>query len=382
MKAHIIKYKNKNWFGFESFPFDKSDVQVVIVFAERKLLENNTIYTKLHNEFPNANIIMSSTAGEISAVDIDENTAICTCINFKQTPVAFSVDNIAKYKDSFLLGKALVQKIPKDNLAYLFVLSDGNLINGDELVKGLHSTIAPNVVVTGGLAGDADRFKKTMVGINEDVKIGNVALMGLYGKNIKVGTAFKGGWDMFGPEKIITKSVGNVLYDIDNECALDLYKKYLGKYADSLPSSALLFPISMKSADNELSIVRTILSIDEKNKTMTFAGSIPEGSRIRLMKSNFDRLVYAASEAGEEAVQSLGKNIKADVAIIISCIGRKIILADRAEEEVHAAIEHFSPDTTVAGFFSYGEVAPYKHTNTSFLHNQTITITTFAEVAH
>jgi hypothetical protein len=194
-----------------------------------------------------------------------------------------------------------------------------------------------------------------------------------------VGTGYKGGWDVYGPERIITKSEGNVLHEIDGENALDLYKKYLGKYADGLPSSALFFPITIRSAEDDFFLVRTILSVDENNKTMTFAGNLPQGSVMRFMKSNFDRLINAAAEAGKDAMIQLG-NRKSELAILVSCVGRKLVLANRTEEEIEAAIENMSEGTVTAGFFSYGEIAPEIKDKKSHLHNQTLTVTVFSEL--
>jgi hypothetical protein len=159
-----------------------------------------------------------------------------------------------------------------------------------------------------------------------------------------------------------------------------MYKKYLGKYAEELPASALLFPLSVKTDKNDFYIVRTILSIDENKKTMTFAGNLPEGSTVRFMKSNFDRLINAAADAASEAVSSLGKKVPVELALLVSCVGRKLVLSDRIDEELEAALDNITPGATVAGFFSYGEIAPQKDNKISHLHNQTMTVTTFAEL--
>jgi hypothetical protein len=380
MISSSITYKNNQWKGLNEFKHDKKSVQLLIVFADRLIIEEKAIFTILKNEFPKAEIIISSTAGEISRSAVDDNSATILAISFEQTAFKIVKGNIREFKNSFELGKSTVEKMPKENLSYIFLLSDGNIINGDELIMGIQSNLDKSVIITGGLAGDGVNFNKTLVGYNDDVDEGNIILLGLYGDKIKIGTSHKGGWDVFGPERIITKSEANILHEIDGENALDLYKKYLGKYADELPASALFFPLSIKSADNNFYIVRTILSIDEKNKTMRFAGNIPEGSTVRFMKSNFDRLLDAATDAGLESTQHLDmNNIAPSLSIIISCVGRKIVLGERTEEEIDAVLENLSPEATVAGFFSYGEVAPQKDLHTSFLHNQTITITTFAE---
>jgi hypothetical protein len=266
-------------------------------------------------------------------------------------------------------------------LKHVLIFVDGQLINGDDLLSGIQVETQKEVLISGGVAGDGARFTKTLVGLNEDLKPGNVVSIALYGDKVRVGTSYQGGWDIFGVEKMISKSEGNVLHEIDHENALDLYKKYLGQYAEELPGSALLFPISIKSQDSDSYIVRTILSIDEKNKTMTFAGNVPEGSSIRFMKSSVDRLIQAASDAGSEAIKQINEEkTDAQFALLVSCVGRKLAMGSRAEEEVEAALEQLPANIQIAGFFSYGEIAPNKNNRINYLHNQTMTITTIGEL--
>jgi hypothetical protein len=378
MQSSQFYYQNGEWKNLPSSEKDRLSANVVLVFAERILLDDDKLIKDIQVKFPSSRIITCSTAGEIKQNHFQESGAVCVAVKFDKTNTDFVTKNIDAYKNSTDLGKALAASLRQDDLKYILVISDGNLINGDDLISGIQEVIDPSVLISGGLAGDADRFKKTLVGLDNNIKEGNVVLMGLYGNHITVGTGTQGGWDVYGPERTITKSEKNILYEIDGENALDLYKKYLGKYADGLPSSALLFPISVRKKEEKTFLVRTILSIDEKNKQMVFAGNIPEGAEVRFMRSNFDRLINAASDAGNQAV-SLMKNKPVDLAILVSCVGRKIVLGDRVEEEIEAVAESMLPNTTIAGFFSYGEIAPNKDEYNTKLHNQTMTVTTFAE---
>ncbi len=208
---------------------------------------------------------------------------------------------------------------------------------------------------------------------------GNVIAIGFYGKNLIIGHGSLGGWDEFGHERIITKSDQNVLFQIDNKNALDLYKQYLGDYVNELPGSALLFPLSIRINGSDKNLVRTILSVNEENKSMTFAGNLPEGSKVRLMKANFDKLIEASSTAAENSFSSI-KGSKPNLAILISCVGRKLVLQERIEEEVEAAKDVLGNNATITGFYSYGEISPFNKSTQCELHNQTMTITTFTEV--
>ncbi len=378
MKSATFTFNENKWEGLDAAISRIPDAQIVLVFADRILLEKNILYSPIKKAFKNASIINCSTAGEIYGRLVQNQSAACVAISFDKTPFSIQACNIRDFNNSYLLGKGAAKLLAKENLKYIMVLSDGNLINGDDLIKGIQEVVDPSVILSGGLAGDGDRFQKTLVGIDQNIAEGNIVLLGLYGKHIQINTGIKGGWDMFGPEREVTHAEGNILYEIDHTNALDLYKKYLGKYVEELPSSALLFPISLKVSNTDFSIVRTILSVDEQKKSMTFAGNLPKGSKIRFMKSNFDRLITAAEEAGAEATSTM-ENDFPELALIVSCVGRKIVLSNRVDEEIEAVSNSFPNASSIIGFYSYGEIGPMKKNPHSYLHNQTLTVTTFSE---
>ncbi|HRC76477.1 MAG TPA: FIST C-terminal domain-containing protein, partial [Kouleothrix sp.] len=207
---------------------------------------------------------------------------------------------------------------------------------------------------------------------------GLVAGLGLYGKRLKVGFGSLGGWDPFGPERLITRSSGNVLYELDGRSALTLYKKYLGEHAAELPAAGLLFPLSLRTRTGETGLVRTVLSVDEEAQSMTFAGDMPQGAYARLMMANFDRLIDGAIGAARTSYHAIG-DTSPDLAILISCVGRKLLLKQRVEEEIEGVRDVLGPHTPITGFYSYGEISPFTPGANCELHNQTMTITTLAE---
>ena len=188
----------------------------------------------------------------------------------------------------------------------------------------------------------------------------------------------KGGWDRFGPERTVTRSEGNVLFELDGKPALDLYKTYLGERASGLPATALLFPLALRArAGEEKSLVRTILAVDESARSLTFAGDVPQGSLAQLMRANFDRLVDGAEGAALMTRGRCGKG-RSTLAVAISCVGRRLVLGERTEEELEAVGDVLPEGARVLGFYSYGEISPFA-TGRCDLHNQTMTLTTLQE---
>ncbi|MBI3765094.1 MAG: FIST C-terminal domain-containing protein [Ignavibacteriales bacterium] len=352
--------------------------QLVLVFGATPILKDRLHYDYLRKIYPNAHLLGCSTAGEICGTEVTDDSLVVTAIQFEHTRVHGARIKINEVKDSHEAGMRLAKSINKEGLVHVFVLSDGLGVNGSELVKGLTSQLPPEVTVTGGLSGDGDRFSETLVLWDEKPEKDVVAIIGLYGTRLKVGYGSLGGWDSFGPERLVTKSRANVLYELDGKSALELYKRYLGDHAKGLPATGLLFPLSLRSDESGTPVVRTILSVNEKEQSMTFAGDVPEGSYVRLMKANFDRLIDGASGAAKTSFQALNTS-SPDLAILISCVGRKMVLKQRIEEEVEGVRDIMGEGTVLTGFYSYGEISPFTPNAKCELHNQTMTITAFME---
>lgn len=380
MTTGIFQLQNNEWLAHPDYTVcDNSGVQLVLCFASREILATPGIFNTVKKKFPNAQVALCSTAGEICNNGVQDNSFVAAAISFATTTIATAAVNIRDFNNSYDAATALVSQLPRQDLTYILVLSDGSMVNGSELVKGLNMAVDNKKMITGGLAGDGSQFSATLVGLNEQPSQGNIVAIGFYGKQLTVTHGSQGGWQTFGLEKEVTSSDGNKLFELDNKCALEIYKKYLGPEAEHLPGSALMFPLSVIMPGSTQPVVRTILSIDNDDNSMTFAGDIPPGSKVRFMKASFDMLTSAAAEAAQNTLPD--KNITPDFSLLVSCVGRKIILGLRAEEELEAVQELLGNKTPVAGFYSYGEIAPFNEGGNCRLHNQTMTITSFYELS-
>ena len=310
-----------------------------------------------------------------------EQSLVLTAVFFEKTHLVFAETTVTNVDESEDAGIKLASQLPGDKLVHSMVFSDGLKVNGTALVKGILAHLPPHVSVTGGLVGDGADFKKTLVGLNKIPSEGTIVLIGFYGTNLKVGYGSLGGWDAFGPERTITKAKGNVLYEVDGQIALALYKQYLGDQAKDLPGSGLLFPLALQihTEKGDEEVVRTLLAVNEADQSMTFAGDMPVGTPVKLMKANFERLIDGAEGAAGMSSGEFGV-ADADLAILISCIGRKLVLKERTEEELEAVREKLGPRIAMTGFYSYGEICPTAPAEKQCrLHNQTMTITTLKE---
>ncbi len=349
-----------------------------MVFGNRYALEDQDVFAEIKNLFPDGEIIIGSSCAEISSDTVNENSITITAIEFEKSSFIIKTSNVLnKDLDSYKTGNELINQFPEEGLKYVFVVSEGSFINGSQLTRGMSASTDDNIVITGGLCGDDTRFEKTIAGYNENPKPGEIVAVGFYGETLDISFSIHGGWTPFGPERVVTKSEGNTLYELDGKPALDLYKSYLGDKAKDLPSAALLYPLNVTSENEKQSIVRSILNIDEENNAVILAGDITKNSKVQLMMTNVDNIANASERAARQALEL--RETKPELAMLVSCIGRKLVLDQRVEEEIEEVIEVLGNDTTISGFYSYGEIAPFHGEVTCQLHNQTMTITLMSE---
>lgn len=377
-----MKIEQQYWTADEGWKSESAALldgpaSLVLVFGASNVVGDVERMDEVRARYPGAHLVGCSTSGEICGTRVRDDSLVVTAVRFEHTTLKLAHVVIGAGGDSLEVGRRLAQALPQQQLVHVLVFSDGLLVNGSELVRGLRENLQAGVAVTGGLAGDGTDFQQTLVCADTSPCEGVVAALGFYGEHLKVGYGSLGGWDAFGAERLITRSKGNVLFELDGRSALELYKKYLGEN-NAEPAEALLFPLALRTGGEGFGLVRSVASVNEDEQSMTFFGDMPEGGYARLMKANFDRLVDGAAGAAHASYEMLG-SAEPDLAILVSCVGRKLVLKQRIEEEVESVREVLGKNTVLAGFYSYGEICPYGTITGCELHNQTMTITTFSE---
>ncbi len=369
----------ERWQGIQSSKEPPTRADLLLVFGGRAAMCAPEPFAALAERYPGALVAGCSTAGEILGTVVSEESLVATALSFEATHLTLAVEEETTAKSGADLGSHLAAQLAASGLVHVLIFVDGIGVNGSELVRGLEAGLPAGVSVTGGLAGDGDRFAQTLVHWGAAYLLSGIVGIGFTGDRLRVGHGSLGGWDPFGPERRITRSRGNVLYELDSRPALELYRLYLGQQAEGLPATGLLFPLSLRAAEGETGVVRTIVGIDEDEGSLTFVGDVPEGQLARLMKANLDRLIDGAAGAAASTLSGLC-GAPAEIALLISCVGRKMILNQRVEEEVEAACQVLGPEPALTGFYSYGEISPLLPHARCELHNQTMTITALAEV--
>ncbi len=381
MQAHTLLYDltTRAW----SAPRPPRDAPRthVLAFGAPEVRDTPEVLSEVRKRYPNAHMIGCSSAGEIAGGQVLDGTLTLAVARFERTALKTARERINGPEDSFEAGRRLAAQLARADLAAAFVLAEGLQIDGSALIRGFNSALAPGVVVTGGLAADGARFGKTWVCIGDELTQHTVTAIGFYGQGIRLTHGSQAGWDEFGPQRQITRAQGSTLFELDGKPALALYKTYLAEKAQDLPASGLLFPLAVRTQrQDERFLIRTLLSVDDAQNSLTFAGEIPQGAWAQLMKANLTRLIDSADGATFQAIGPGAEGAGEEtLAIAVSCVGRRLVLGERAEEEVEAVLANLPPTSHLVGFYSYGELAPYAAGERCELHNQTMTLTVIRE---
>jgi hypothetical protein len=381
MQTRQVNLSSEQLSAADLAPLQALNPQLVLVFASLGAMRSGIAMDALQAALPGAQWMGCSTAGEISGQGVADNSIVVTGVRFDSPDFRVASEPIRGMADSRGAGERLGLQLAAPGLRYVVVLGQGADINGSALVEGLQASVGASVVISGGLAGDAGNFSGSLVLGPDGIRPDAVVALGLYGDRITLAHGSFGGWQPFGPVRRVTRAEGNVLYALDGERALDIYKRYLGDYASQLPASGLLFPWSVLGADHSaVGLVRTILGVNEADGSLVLAGDVHTDGYLQLMRASVDALVDAAEAAAEAANRALSADGQALV-LLVSCIGRKLVMGARVDEEVEAVADVFGGKATLTGFYSNGEISPLINTTECKLHNQTMTITSITESA-
>lgn len=353
---------------------DPAAAQLALVFGSRELLGEPDLFQRIKASCPGAILLGCSTAGEITRHGIAEDTVVLTLAQFDQVDLTVATTDLADMEDSLAAGRRLGAQIQATPPRALVIFGQGLAINGSALIDGLRQVLGDGITITGGLAGDGDRFQETLVMTPDGPSSRAIVALGLGGEALRFNHGSFGGWEPFGNLRRMTKAVGNVLYELDGKPALDIYKAYLGDYAKDLPSSGLFFPFEMlDAARGTTGVIRTILAVNEAEGSLTLAGDVNPEGYLQLMHASTDQLVSGA-ETAAVATRDMAPHPDTGIGILVSCVGRRMVMGYRIDEEIEAVGDILGQDTVLTGFYSYGELSPFAPGTPCLLQNQTMTI--------
>jgi len=321
------------------------------------------------------NFIGCTTDGEVSSAGFSSESAVLAGIATDQiTFQVASVSNIGH--DGEWTGRELGNAL--QSARHVQVLSDGLTGNGSAIARGLTSALGVQVPVSGGAAGDARRFKQTWQFLGSNILTDSAVAMSMSG-NFDVGTGVRSGWFPAGVPKKVTRAKGNVVYEFEGQSALSVYRMYLGPLAPQLPAVGVQFPFGIVDEKLQLGedvILRAPMAIDEREGSVSFAGEVPEGCTMVLTTGGItESLLQASGEAARRAMADLGNASMPAIIFLYTCMGRRILLGRRTNEETARICSVVGRGVPITGFYTYGEYCPAKRDSGCLLHNETATVT-------
>ncbi len=351
--------------------------QIIVAFANIEWARDIELLKELKTHLPDAEIVGCSTAGEISNDGLFENSMVLTAIRFESPTSKVRIMTEKVETDQGQSGRNLGKKLVDKGLRGVFLFAPGVAVQGSAMLHGLKETVGPEALLIGGLAGDSGKFERTAVFHNTQSYGDHAIALGFYGDQIELSHSAKAGFRSFGGVRQITKANDHIVFEIDGQPALKVYKESLGKHADDLPSTGLMFPMAILNDQNsETGLIRGVLNVNEENQSLFLAGDVQSGTFFKLMRAENQSLIVGA----RDAAQSLNKSASPQsIGFLISCVARRMVMGAAVEDELDAAMAELKNCQNISGFYSYGEFGPFFSLVDCQLHNQTMSVSIISE---
>jgi len=275
-----------------------------ISYNQEKLLEG------VNSVIPGTPVITCTTDGKISTLGLSTDSVVVLALasdQIKFTTVA--VDFLSQ--DSFKAGIKVGNQFINTNIKYMQIFSDGLLGNGSKIVEGIQKVFGKSISIAEGTTGDGSLFTRTYQYHNYKVLTNSIVGVGFEGKYSFI-TGVSSGWTPIGMAKKVTKSIGNVVYELDGQPALDVYKKFLGKHASLLPAVGVEYPLGLSGPQGDVEedgyfLCRATMGVDHEKGSITFAGDVPQGAMVKITMGNDLDVIKTAKKAAQSALDQFKK---------------------------------------------------------------------------
>lgn len=322
------------------------------------------------------NVVGCTSAGEISCEGYGYNSAVLGGFVSDQVDVHVAfVDEIAR--DSERAGEILAASLP-GGVHFVQLFSDALKGNGCALLRGMTRVLGDATVIGGGAAADNMRFCHTLQFFGPSIHTGAAVAMGFSGR-FRLGMGVRSGWSPIGIAKRVTRAAGNVVYELNHQPALEVYRRFLGKHVDKLPAVGAEYALGL--VDNygtmgldDYCLMRASLAVNHQDGSILYGGEVPQGAMVRFTCCDSNSLLEAAGGAGRAAVAELSGSTPV-MAFFYSCLARKVMLGRRTPEETEMVRQILGRSIPILGFYTFGEYGRIAIGKPSVLHNETAAVT-------
>ena len=354
--------------------------QVIFLFVSLNFKDVESVIEEIKAKYEKSIIIGGTTSGEIIDQEVIDDTVVLAAVKFHKTKLKLYSGNLSSDSSTgYSSGEIFAKKIDQENLKHIFLLSDAQTLSAANLLKGMNNELKPSISVTGGLASRNSFTDSNFIIDNGKIKQNSVIALALYGDSLQVSYNAQGGWDSYGVECLVTKSRENRILEINEQPALNFYRAHVdSKVLENFDDDGFNYPIKVRNEEHSFPVMRVLLAVDQEEESLIMSEEISVGSYVRLMKGNIDRLINGAENSAKIIAEQSNHNHQ--LAILISCSGRRKVMGELVSEEIEAVTDQFPKNTETIGFYSYGEISPFFGFSKTSLHNLTMCITTFSEL--
>ncbi|PRY15087.1 FIST signal transduction protein [Kineococcus rhizosphaerae] len=342
--------------------------------------------------YPTSSVLGCSTAGLVLGEGLLDEEVLVAVLVFERTRLVLEhtpLTAATSEEAGARLGERLLRHGRPDpsadggDLAAVLVLSQGRDVVGNAVAAGLSRGTGGTVPVFGGMSAGlpvpGGALPQCWVLVEGRPQTGALTAVGLYGDRVGLGVGTGSGWADLGPQRRVTRSEGATLHELDGRPALALYERYLGDEARGLPVAGLRFPLAIRRpGEPDTPVVRSVLGVDHAADTILLTGDVPQGCTAQLLHQDSEALADAAEVAARDAVAAASAPV--GLALVVTCLGRRLALGSRTEDELESVVAGLPAGTPVVGFYTYGELAPTAARSCD-LHNKTLTVAVLGERA-
>lgn len=260
----------------------------------------------------------------------------------------------------------------------ILALASGMTTDGVSVVEGIHAGVGMDIPLFGGLAGDDSAKATTYVYTTEHIYEEGIVALVFDNDKVQLEGVAVGGWQPLGKVHQVSKTNGNLILEIDNEPALDLFLRYFGNVsfgattvlADITPGQ---IPFKLFSGP-EKGNMRSILRFNEEQRALLMAGRIEEGDKFKFCPIAKLDVLHKTINAFREHSETLDN--PAGV-ILIQCKSRHYAFGPMLQDEVNGIYNIWQKPTI--GFLSNGEFGPTQLGGRASFHNVTCSLVTIKE---
>jgi hypothetical protein len=280
-------------------------------------------------------------------------------------------------------SRAVGQRVAQDLLPDLFVFPDGLIDYLDNFFAGLEGDLPRERFLPmwgGGANANFNNWASPTYQYCDDEVISDRVSYALLSGEAQASWAISHGMAPIGGERKVTRSQGNVIYEIDGKAATEVLKEYLPEHAliedrDWMPyaiSLALIFEAPSYMKDEEY-VVRGVPPVRMADGSITVQTEVKEGTSVWFSSRDKEKISTRFDQMAGQIMEQLGGE-KSKLVFQFECLTRgKLLFREQERQEILRRFrQSVDPDVPWAGSYTIGEIGPVEEHNDRHLYTSVV----------